>query len=55
LRIRREEAPIDIGSISNIWVVVLCGGCLEYLLDEGLGLRLVRFLEEEFDNRCKDL
>ena len=55
LRVAGEEAPVDVGAVSDVGVVVFgCGG-LEDLLDEGLGLGLVGLLEEEFDDGGEDL
>ena len=55
LRIRRKETPVDVGAIADIRVVILSCGILEDLLDECLGLGVLRLFEEEFDNCCEDL
>ena len=55
LRVAREEAPVDVGAVSDVGVVVFGGGGLEDFLDEGLGLGLVGLLEEEFDDGGEDL
>lgn len=55
LRVAAEETPVDVGTVPDVRVVVLGGSGLENLLDELLGLRLVRLLEEELDNGGKDL
>ena len=47
-----KEAPVDVGAIADVGVVVLGCGVLEDLLDEGLGLGVLRLFEEEFDNSC---
>lgn len=50
-----EETPIDVRTVADIWVVVLSSGVLEDLLNECLGLAVLRFLEKKFDNCCEDL
>ena len=55
LRVAGEEAPVDVGAVADVWVVVFGGGGLEDLLDEALGLGLVGFFEEEFDDCGEDL
>ena len=50
-----EEAPVDVGAVADIRVVVFGGGGLEDLLDEGLGLRLVGLFEEVFYYGGEDL
>lgn len=55
LRVAAEETPVDVCTVPDVRVVVLGGSGLENLLNELLGLRLVRLLEEEFDNGGKNL
>jgi hypothetical protein len=55
LRVAGEEAPVDVGAVADVGVVVFGGGGLEDLLDEALGLGLVGFFEEEFDDCGEDL
>lgn len=50
-----KETPVDIGAIADVWVVILCGGVLEDLLDKCLGLIVLRFFEKELDDCGKDL
>lgn len=50
-----EEAPVDVGSISDVGVVVFGGGGLEDLLDESLRLGELGLFEEEFDDGGEDL
>ena len=51
--IRGEETPVDVGSISDVWVVALGGRYLQDLLDKTLCL--LGFLEEELDHCREDL
>lgn len=55
LRVAGEEAPVDVGAVADVGVVVFGGGGLEDLLDEVLGLGLVGLFEEEFDDCGEDL
>ena len=55
LRVGGEEAPVDVGSVPDVRVVVLGGGGLEDLLDESLGLGELGLFEEEFDDGGEDL
>lgn len=48
LGVTGQETPVDVGSVSDVGVVVFGGGGLEDLLDKGLGLGLVGLFEEEF-------
>ena len=48
-----EKAPVDVGPVADVGVVVLDGGGLEDALDEGLVLRGV--FQEEFYDRGEDL
>ena len=53
LRITRKKSPVDICSISDIRVVIFSRSRLKNSLHQSL--RLVGFLEKEFDYSCKDL
>lgn len=55
LRVAGEEAPVDVGAVADVGVVVFGGGGLEDFLDEALGLGLVGLFEEEFDDCGEDL
>ena len=55
LRVGGKETPVDIGTITDIRVVVLCCGILEDLLDECLSLGVLWLLQEEFNNCCENL
>ena len=55
LRVAGQQAPIDVGSVPDVGVVVFGGGGLEDFLDEGLGLWLVGLFEEEFYDGGEDL
>ena len=50
LGVAGEEAPVDVCSVSDVWVVIFCGCGLEDLLDEGLSLWLVWLFEKELDD-----
>ena len=55
LRVGGEEAPVYVGAVADVWVVVLGGGVLEDFLDESLGCGVLGFFEEEFDDCGEDL
>ena len=55
LRVAGQQAPVDVGSIPDVGVVVFGGGGLEDFLDEGLGLWLVGFFKEKFYDGGEDL
>lgn len=51
--VAREEAPVDVGAVADVGVVVFGGGLLEDLLHEVLVV--VGLLEEELDDGSEDL
>lgn len=55
LGVAGQEAPVDVGSVPDVGVVVFGGGGLEDFLHEGLRLGLIGLLEEEFDYGGEDL
>ena len=48
LRVRGEEAPVDVGAVADVGIVIFGGGGLKDFLDEGLRLRELGAFEEEF-------
>ena len=53
LRVRRKEAPVDICSVTNIGVIVLCCCGLKHLLYKTLVAP--RLFQEEFHDCCQYL
>lgn len=53
VEIPRQKTPIDVSSVSNIRIVIVCSCLLENLLHKTLGV--VWLLEEQFDHCRKDL
>lgn len=53
LRVGGEEAPVDVGAVADVGIVVLGGRGLQDLLHEAL--RVVGLFEEELDYRGEDL
>ena len=52
-KISREKTPVNIGAISDIWVIIVCCGLLKNLLHKPLVV--AGFLEEKLDDSCEDL
>ena len=48
-----KETPVNIGSVTDIWVIVLSGGGLKNTLHQTLGL--LGPLKEELDDCSEDL
>lgn len=53
LWVAREESPVDISSVTNVRVVIICCGGLQDLGNQALCL--IWLLQEQLDNSCEYL